>query len=126
MSTCESGLGEIDDRGEGAFALSRAFHVAGARHVVSSLWEVDDQATYALMLLFYRKLWADGKEPLTALRDAQLELYRRPELIAALGKRRGGKLQEADWPELKQKPAEKGQTAPVSAWAAFSFSGSRR
>jgi hypothetical protein len=28
---------------------------------VSSLWEVDDQATYALMLLFYRKLWADGQ-----------------------------------------------------------------
>ena len=124
LSACESGLGEIDDRGEGAFALSRAFHTAGARHVVSSLWEVDDQATYALMLLFYRKLWAEGKEPLAALRAAQLELYRRPALIAELGQRRGPKLIEADWPELAQRPPEKGPKAPVSAWAAFS--GSRR
>ncbi len=126
LSACESGLGEIDDRGEGAFALSRAFHIAGARHVVSSLWSVDDQATYALMLLLYRKLWVDGQEPLVALRTAQLELYRRPELIAELGKRRGDKLVEVDWPELAQKPGEKGKKAPVSAWAAFTFSGTRR
>jgi hypothetical protein len=44
-----------------------------------------------------------------------------------LSKRRGPKLAEADWPELKQKPLEKGKAAPVSAWAAsFTFSGSRR
>src|SRR5262249_15582080 len=71
------------------------------------------------------KLWAEGQEPLAALREAQLELYRRPELIAALGQRRGGKLLEADWPELAQRPAEEGK-APVAAGAAFTFSGSRR
>src|SRR5262249_39367853 len=108
------------------FALSRAFHTAGARHVVSSLWEVDDQATYALMLLFYRKMWADGQEPLAALRAAQLELYRRPELIAELGKRRGAEAAEGGCAALARGPAEKGPKARVSAGAAFSFSGSRR
>src|SRR5262249_61575176 len=113
-------------RGGAPFALPRAFPPAGPRHVISSLWEVDDQATYALMLLFYRKLWADGQEPLAALRQAQLELYRRPELVAELGKRRGGKLLEADWPELKQKAPQEGNKAPGSAWAAFTFSGPPR
>jgi hypothetical protein len=54
----------------------------------------------------------------------QLELSRRPDLISELGKRRGPKLVEADWPELAQRPPDKGNRAPVSAWAAFSFSGS--
>src|SRR5262249_7357628 len=62
LSACETGLGEVAAR-EGVFGLVRAFHVAGTRNVAASLWKVDDEATAALMVLFYRHLW--GKKPLS-------------------------------------------------------------
>ena len=52
LSACETGKGQ--SRGtEGTLALDRAFLVAGATTVVSSLWVVPDEATAALMTTFY-------------------------------------------------------------------------
>src|SRR5256885_12914854 len=45
----------------------------------ASLWKVDDEATAALMGLFYHNLWVKGQSPLEALRQAQLTLYRSEE-----------------------------------------------
>jgi CHAT domain-containing protein len=55
--------------------VTRAFFYAGARRLVASLWDVDDQSTAALMESFYRKLQA-GTAPAWALRDAKREVAR--------------------------------------------------
>jgi CHAT domain-containing protein/tetratricopeptide (TPR) repeat protein len=55
--------------------LAAAFFAAGPPVVVSSLWEVDDRATQALMVRFHRAL-RNGAAPAAALREAQLHLLR--------------------------------------------------
>lgn len=51
LSACESGIGPVV-HGEGVFALRRAFELAGARTVLSSLWRVDDLRTAQVMRAF--------------------------------------------------------------------------
>ncbi|MCH9650744.1 MAG: CHAT domain-containing protein [Deltaproteobacteria bacterium] len=72
LSACESGLGK-EVLGEGLISLNRAFHFAGARSVLASLWQVADGATAELMARFYHHLRA-GRSKDEALRAAQLEL----------------------------------------------------
>jgi CHAT domain-containing protein len=124
LSACETGLGETAG-GEGVFGLQRAFHVAGTRTVIATLWKVDDQATAALMSLFYHKLWREQKTPLEALRLAQLELYRHPERMAKLARLRGPDLErEISRPSETPEPATKpGDRAAVKLWAGFTLSG---
>jgi CHAT domain-containing protein len=124
LSACETGLGE-DGGGEGVYGLQRAFHVAGCENVVASLWKVDDEATQALMALFYRNLWQKNLDPAEALRQAQLTLYRHPEAVA-VAKRRGPEdFTESDLPKVDEKPAGQPKHAPAAQWAAFTFSGVR-
>jgi CHAT domain-containing protein/tetratricopeptide (TPR) repeat protein len=75
LSACESGLGK-ELGGEGLSGLTRAFHYAGARSVLASLWKVWDEGTAELMALFYRNL-EEGKSKDEALRAAQMELIRK-------------------------------------------------
>src|SRR5262249_45406513 len=124
-SACESGVGSAIRRGEGVMGLQHAFLLAGTRNVVSSLWEVDDDATCALMGLFYRNLWVDRKEPLEALRSAQLYLLRNPGAVRTLARRRGDSFLEGDLPPVKA-PAHGGRRASPYLWAGFVLSGTGR
>jgi tetratricopeptide (TPR) repeat protein len=51
LSACDSNLGP-EQRGEGVWALSRGFLVAGSRRVVASNWLVDDEAAANLVSVF--------------------------------------------------------------------------
>src|SRR5262249_5833839 len=85
LSACDTGLGAVV-AGEGVLGLQRAFHLAGARGVVASLWSVSDPATSVLMEEFYRRLWSRKKvSKLEALRQAQLFVLRNPKAVAARG-----------------------------------------
>lgn len=75
LSACETALGSAR-AGEGLMSLRRAFRVAGARAVLSSLWKVEDQATAELMANFYRNYWQLGMSKGEALRQAKLKMIR--------------------------------------------------
>ncbi len=51
LSACQTGLGR--DHAGGIIGLSRAFHIAGANHIVMSLWAINDQETAKLMGFFF-------------------------------------------------------------------------
>jgi len=76
LSACETALGERR-AGEGMIGLRRAFGLAGAKTVVSSLWSVKDRSTSELMQRFYENLWRKRQGRAEALRHAQLELLAR-------------------------------------------------
>jgi CHAT domain-containing protein len=123
LSACDTGIGDVAG-GEGVLGLQRAFHIAGATNVVASLWKIDDEMTCALMEIFYRKMWREGKTPMQALRESQLDVYHRRGPISSLRSARGVNLSETSAigsaPEVRD-GAFKG-VAP-RYWAAFVLSG---
>ena len=75
LSACETARGKVLAQ-EGVRGLAQAFLYAGARSVVASLWDVDDERTSLFMESFYRNL-AAKKSKVSALRAAKLELLSR-------------------------------------------------
>ncbi len=71
LSACNTGLGKVSS-GDDVVGFIRGFLYAGASSIVSSLWQVDDQATAILMQSFYDSLpHMDKRE---ALRTAQMKV----------------------------------------------------
>src|SRR5262249_51316376 len=54
LSACETGLGKLS-RGDDLIGLQRAFLYAGTPTVVTTLWKVDDRASFLLMREFYSR-----------------------------------------------------------------------
>jgi CHAT domain-containing protein/tetratricopeptide (TPR) repeat protein len=75
LSGCDTGVGEIR-AGEGVFGLRRAFHIAGARTVIMSLWRVDDESTRRWMTTLYEQRFSRGAGTIDAVRRASLEQLR--------------------------------------------------
>ncbi|MEO1260696.1 MAG: CHAT domain-containing tetratricopeptide repeat protein [Bacteroidota bacterium] len=71
LSACKSGVGKIQ-KGEGLISLSRGFAYAGAKSLVTSLWQVNDRATSNIMTSFYEGLKLNKNKD-TALRQAKIE-----------------------------------------------------
>lgn len=85
LSACETGLGKITS-GDEIIGLTRAFIYAGAPSVITTLWKVNDRASYELMREFYSQLKNLKKSE--ALRQAQLKTmksYPEPFFWAAYG-----------------------------------------
>ncbi len=73
LSACDTGKGTLD-YSEGVYGLVRAFHTAGARNVLMSLWPLGDHSAREFMARFYRN-WLNGPKPkdlAVALRETQL------------------------------------------------------
>jgi CHAT domain-containing protein/tetratricopeptide (TPR) repeat protein len=75
LSACDTGLGLIR-AGEGVLGLRRAFHLAGARTVIMSLWSVEDRATRQWMQTLYSSRLESRRSTADAVRDAALAVLR--------------------------------------------------
>jgi CHAT domain-containing protein len=74
LSACQTGKGSLE-KGEGLLGLPRIFFYSGARSVLSSLWEINDQSTSVFMAEFYRFL-ADRNNLSEALRLAKIRMMK--------------------------------------------------
>ena len=76
LSACETGVGDVAT-GEGVYGLRRALTLAGAESLLTSLWQVDDQATKELIVDYYQRLLNQSGRS-EALRQAQLAMLQNP------------------------------------------------
>ena len=72
LSACDTGLGEINI-GQGVKGLQQAFLQAGARAVIMTLWEIEDDVTPWFMQYFY-EAWLHHHNVRQAYRTAQARL----------------------------------------------------
>jgi CHAT domain-containing protein len=74
LAACSTAVGPLK-KGEGAISLARPFLARGVPAVLATLWDVDDRASDVLFKAFYMNL-RSGRQPVEALREAQLDLLR--------------------------------------------------
>ena len=77
LSACETGVGLLQP-GEGIISLARAFAYAGAKSLVTTLWQADDAASAFLMERFYENMGNDNTtdKALTISKQELIAKYR--------------------------------------------------
>jgi CHAT domain-containing protein/tetratricopeptide (TPR) repeat protein len=131
LSACQTGLGDVAG-GEGVFGLQSAFHRAGARTSIASLWQVEDRATQALMVELYRNLWERKLPKIEALRRAQLTMidgYDPAQGHLGRGReveRPGRQAGAPPKPDSSTPPAPSSQRLHPYYWAGFNLNGDWR
>ncbi len=75
LSACDTGVGQIK-AGEGVFGLRRAFHVAGVRTIIMSLWSVEDRSTQVWMRYLYDARFNRRLSTAASVQDASLRALR--------------------------------------------------
>ena len=79
LSACQTALGE-NVKGEGIVGVTRGLMYAGAPRVVTSFWNVDDEATADFMQRFYQRILSNQESPAAALSATQRELWQEPDI----------------------------------------------
>jgi CHAT domain-containing protein len=77
LSGCSTGLNAVVG-GDELLGLTRGLLHAGARAVLLSLWDVQDQSTSEYMAMFYQRM-SEGQTAATASRDAMQILRKKYE-----------------------------------------------
>ena len=76
LSACDTGIGVIR-AGEGVFGLRRAFRLAGAQTLITSLWPVEDEVSLQWMKELYKALFRKGLDVAESVYEASLVLLRK-------------------------------------------------
>jgi CHAT domain-containing protein len=71
LSDCVTGVGDAT-RNRGILAMRTAFRAAGARQVISTLWNANDTFAREFMVKMHTRI-AAGETPVEALRATQIE-----------------------------------------------------
>ncbi|MBM4005798.1 MAG: CHAT domain-containing protein [Planctomycetes bacterium] len=121
LSACDTANGKFES-GEGIAGLQRAFHIAGAQGVVSSLWTVNDEATAIFFAKFYELLWNDQLDPRSALRATQRWMIRNPQAEVVSLAERIPNFTQTQSVTRRSNSATSGLGSPRN-WAAFVYSG---
>lgn len=100
LSACETGRPGYED-GEGMISIGQAFHYAGCKSILTSLWKIDEKSSALILDQFYKNL-QQGMNKDEALREAKLTY---------LTTERGRMLVPAYWAGL----VVLGDTSPVLA-----------
>lgn len=88
LSACGSARG-TSVGGDSLASLQRAFHLAGANAVVSTLWDLGDAAACEWIDAFYQALWNDRLPVAEAARAAKLKILAE--------QRAAGQVRPGDW-----------------------------
>ena len=70
LIACEAGYGKLE-KGEGVMSLARAFRLAGAHTIMTSLWKADGRAAAPISENFYVQL-RSGLKPSKALQQSKI------------------------------------------------------